>query len=356
MAAQSLPGDRVFDESAPVTLAFYCPIPSSFHPNAQLVQDRSFDWMERFRLFGDASMPRRSALATESARVTGSMTPGAPDDLLLFVMTFMYWGFLVDDLFDTGTVTQRRQQYRELAPRLMRAVEAPLAQVHDDPAQVALLRDMRRYLDLHLSPALVRWWVASYQTVLLGVALELDDALNETLPGIDEYLFTKMLDGAARAVTTTVEVCGGTELPAAERESPAVTALTHAAGLLMTLFADVSSHTKDSVTDRNIINVLRCAGRSCDQALDDAVELCDRIMALFLELRTQTLPRVSPSTSVYLTNLGTSLSGVLDWSAMTARYAAAGRPCVTRTDQPPRAGLTPPPYVNIAWWWDQLDS
>lgn len=355
MTAQPVPEDRLLDESVPAMLAFYCPIPLSLHPNAQLVQYRSLDWMERFQLFGDATTPRANALATDSARVTGSMVPGASDDLLLFYVTYMYWGFLVDDLFDTGTVTRRRHQYRTLTWRLLRATEAPLAKVSDDPPHVALLRDMRCYLDAYVSPALVRLWVDSFQEWLLGVALELDDALDETLPGIDEYLFTKMFDGSARTVTTTVEVCGGTELPAVERESPAVAALTHAAGVLMNLFADVSSHAKESPTDRNIINVLRAEGRSRDQALAEAVELCDRIMVLFLELRTQTLPRVSPSTSVYLTNLGTTLSGILDWCAMTARFTAtAGRPCVTRADQPSQAGLTPPPYPNIAWWWDQL--
>ncbi|WP_405166512.1 hypothetical protein OG203_16325 [Nocardia sp. NBC_01499] len=356
MTAQSVPDDRVLDKSGPTALAFYCPIPLSFHPNAKLVQDRSFDWMERLRLFGDATMPRENALATDSARVTGSMIPEASDELLLLYVTYMYWGYQVDDFFDTGTVTQRRHQYRALIPRLLRALEAPLAQVADDPPHVALLRGMRRYLDENVSAALVRLWVDANQAWLLGVALELDDALTETLPGIDEYLFTKLFDGAARTVTITVEVCGGTELPAAERESPAVTALTHAAGMLINLYADVSSHAKETPTDRNIVNVLRAEGRSRDQALAEAVELCDRIMLLFLELRRQTLPRVSSSTSVYLTNLGTTLSGVLDWCAMTARFAAAaGRPHVTRTDQPSRYGLTPPPYPNIAWWWDQLD-
>ncbi|MFG1795822.1 hypothetical protein [Nocardia sp. NPDC049149] len=354
MATQSVP-DHIADQSVPA-LALYCPIPLSFHPNAQLVQDRSFDWMERLRLFGDATMPRENALATESARVSGSMIPDASDDLLLFQMTYMYWGFLLDDLFDAGSITERRRQYRALAPRLLRVLEAPLAHVTDDLPHVALLGDMRRYLTAQVSPSLVRLWIDSYQAWLLGVAFELDDALTGALPGIDEYLFTKMFDGAARAVTTTVEVCGGTELPAAERESPAVTALTHAAGVLMNLYADLSSHAKESPTDRNIINVLRADGRDRDHALAGAVELCDRIMVLFLELRTQTLPRVSPATSVYLTNLGTTLSGILDWCAITARFTTgAGRPSVSRAEQPSRSGLTPPPYPNIAWWWDQLD-
>ncbi|AWZ06651.1 MULTISPECIES: terpene synthase family protein [unclassified Streptomyces] len=336
----------------------YCPIERAFHPKAASVQNRAFDWIERHRLFGDAGIPRESALATDSARVTGSMMPGAPEDLLLLYATYVYWGFSVDDLFDTGTTEERTHHYRTLAPRLMRAVESPAAQADDDGPHVALLLDMRRYLERCATPAQVRLWVDTIHAWLLGVALELDSTRDQSLPGVNDYLFVRMYVGAARAVTVTLEICGGgEEIPAQERESTAVTALTQAAGVLMNLYQDLFSHHKEGPTDHNIINVLTHAtGSSQQQARVQAVELCDRIMVLFLRLREQTAPRVSAPTRTYLDNLGHALSGVLDWCHTTARYKTGTTTAPVRAEQPSAPGLAPPPYPNIAWWWDQLDQ
>ncbi|SDI17411.1 hypothetical protein SAMN05192558_101296 [Actinokineospora alba] len=340
------------------TLALYCPIPLVLHPNAAAVQGRSFAWMERFRLFGDGRIPRENALATESARVTGSMMPSAPDDLLLLFVTYMYWGFMVDDLVDVGTPEQRSQQYRELAPRLLRALESPLVDAPDDPPYVALFRDMRGYVAQHASPAQTRLWVDAFHEWLLGVALELVDARCGVLPTVDGYLFIKMFSSAARAVTSTLEICGGGgELPAEERESPAVTALTQAVSVLMNLYADLFSHGKEASGDYNIINVLMAeTGVDRDAAVGEAIGLCDRVMVLFLRLRAEVAPRVTPQTRAYLDNLGATLSGVLDWCATAARLKSGRATRLERVDQPSRADTGAPPYPNIAWWWDQLDS
>lgn len=359
MSQQPLrPDTQAPDVATGDSLELYCPIPLTFHPKAQEVQNRSFDWMERFKLFGDGTIPRENALATESARVTGSMIPDAPEDLLLLYVTYMYWGFMVDDLVDAGTAEQRSGNYRALAPQLMRVLESPLAEVPDASPVIALFRDMRRFVAEHATAAQTRLWVDGFQVWLIGVALELDDARTKSLPGLDEYLFVKMYSGTVRAVTITVEICGGGgELPAEERESPAVTALTQAAGVLMNLYADLFSHGKETPDDHNIINVIIREDR-CDrqQARARAVELCDRIMVLFLSLRDRTVPGVSPATRVYLDNLASTLSGVLDWCGTVTRFKTGADGVRTvRTQQPAHSDHAAPPYPNIAWWWSQLD-
>lgn len=360
MSSQSTSSDlAVPADTAPRTLGLYCPIPLAQHPNPIAVQDRAFDWMERFRLFGDGAIPRENALATESARVTGSMLPQAPDDRLLLYVTYMYWGFMIDDLLDVGSPQQRSQRFRELAPRLMRVLESPLAQIGGEPPPVALFRDIYRCIGEFATPAQTRLWADGFQAWLLGVAVELEDSRRASLPGLDEYLFLKLYIGAARTVTFTVEICGGGgELPTEERDSPAVKALTQAAGVLMNLYTDLFSQGKESADAYNIVNVLiRDTGCDIDTARLEAVRLCDRIMVLFLTLREQTEPRISPPTRAYLGNLATTLSAALQWSDTTARFGgAAGRPRLARTDAPACAGTRPPPYPSISWWWDQLES
>ncbi|MFF3487313.1 hypothetical protein ACFYXC_29130 [Streptomyces sp. NPDC002701] len=343
-------------ELEPVVL--FCPIELTRHPKAAEVQNRAFDWMERHRLFGDAAIPREGTLATDSARVAGSMIPDAPEDLLLLYVTYMYWGFVIDDLFDTGPLEERTRQYRNLAPRLLRVLESPLAQAGDDPPTVTLFHDMRCYLDQHTTPAQVRRWSDAFQATLLGFALELDGARDGTLPGISDYLFLRMYSGAVRAVTITMEICGGGgELPVEERESPALTALTQAAGVLMNLYADLFSHAKESTDSHNIINVLSSTtGSDPRLARREAVAICDRIMVLFLRLREQTAPRVSPATRAYLDNLGHTLGGVLDWCHTTARFTTSTPRTLVRAEKPSDPSLAPLPYPSIAWWWNQLHS
>jgi hypothetical protein len=360
MSLQSTGSDAAIRADAePGIVALYCPIPLAQHPNATAVQDRAFDRMERFRLFGDGAIPRENALATESARVTGSMLPDAPDDRLLLYVTYMYWGFMVDDLLDNGTPRQRSQRFRELAPRLMRVLESPLARVGNDPPPVALFGDIYRRIREFATPAQARLWADAFQAWLLGVALELDDSRRASLPSLDEYLFLKLYIGAVRTVTITVELCGGGgELPVDERESPQVKALTQAAGVLMNLYTDLFSHGKESADAYNIVNVLiRDTGGDIAAARREAVRLCDRIMVLFLTLREQTAPEVGLPTRTYLDNLATTLSAALQWSDTTARFAGgADRPRLVRADSPACAELTAPPCPSISWWWDQLES
>jgi len=342
----------------------YCPLDLIPHPAWQQAQAEAFAWMDRCRLFEKTDISRVASLGTNSAQVTGSMIPHASPDQLRFYVTYMYWGFIVDDVFDVGVPAERAQRYQTLCRPLMLALESPWALIPDgEPPVVTLLRELRRNADELFSPAQVRLWVDSLYTWLLGCGLEITDAAHERSLSVSDYLFASIYSHALRPVVVSLELCGSDgEVPASEREDPRGAALTQMAGLLMSLYADLFSVGKEGTYDQNILNsLIQHDGRSNAQAVSEATIVCERIMVLFLRLREEVLPTVSEPTRDYLANLGHAVRGVLEWSYNVPRFTPSDGDPPPRFDPvrisaPANPNATPLPYPSIAWWWDQLNG
>jgi Terpene synthase family 2, C-terminal metal binding len=339
----------------------YCPIDAAVHSNAKNAEVGAFEWMDRCQLFSNESK-RSAAFSSNSAEVSARIIPHAPDDLLLFLSTYMYWGFFADDVFDSGPVDVRKARFADLAPQYMRALETPCVAATDDQPLTVLYRELRLFLQPRVTLSQLRRWIDANFGWLLGQTLEIGDAERHTVPTINDFLFVRTYTMAGRCLNLTVELAGGGgEVPEHERESPRAQAINHIVAVLMGLYADLFSLAKEEPGAHNIVNILANENRCpTAEAVRQAVALSDRIMALFLRLREQIARHASTEMRCYLDNLGHLLRGVLDWGPSVARYhgpqTSEPPEGIACTDRPSDPDPSPLPYPTVSWWWSQLEA
>ncbi|MEU9130137.1 hypothetical protein AB0D08_18860 [Kitasatospora sp. NPDC048540] len=346
----SSPSD--FDHFTPKQIPLYCPISPAYHPGESAAQTQAIEWMDRRRLFDNTGIDRERVLATGSARAAGSMIPAAPEELLLLHASYLYLGFSIDDLFDRGPLGQRRRSYRKISPKLAHLLESPLAEHDEEDPLLSSFATLRQQIAMNSTGTQIRLWSSAFEAWLLGVAWELDFTHRSSDFSLDDYLIQRLYSGAARAAIVSVEICGGGgELPAEEREMPSVAAMGQAAGLLINLHADLFSYAGEK--SHNIVNVLTRSEGGLQPGINRSIELCNRIMGLFVRLHEQTAADVSPPTQKYLKNLGHMISGNLQWCYESARYrrSPARAPLLCR-DRVGDEFLAASPCPSIAWWWE----
>jgi hypothetical protein len=301
--------------------------------------------------FGLSAGERDLLTACAGAQCALMITPGAPEDLLIFSSTYIVWGLVADTSLDHGDLSRRKARYQRLAPQFLRALNDPWSGPDGLEPIAALLRELRLYLEGRTSPAQIRRWADAHAVYLTGVACELLNADQGTLPTLDDYLYLRTYTAAGPTGTALVDLCTGPGPTASDLETGAVRALGDAASMVMAFLGDLASAGKETDLEYNLLNVIQ-RDLSCSrfQAMDHAVHICDQIIELFCELRERTLPTVTPCTAAYLTGLGTLIRGVLDWVDLVPRYTTFPR----ITPAPAASRIDARRLPSIAHWWNLL--
>lgn len=336
----------------------WCPIEPAIHPQWTDVEERSIRWLTRQGLCADP-VRRRRLVATRSFEWCARVAPNSTLEGLQAFADWFYYGFILDDeLFDnpgTGASPARVVPYLQ---RLLHLMNHPEAAVAPDPLLTALRDLARRWRAIATADAL-RGWLDSIAAWFFGASVMISHRGLGTVPSLDDYLVVGPWDRASRMFIAGIEMTEGTLLPAGERDTPTVRALTEAAGTVMTFDNDLFSlrHEADEgAPESNIVSVVANArGLSPEAALAEAVRLRDRVLRLYLTLRDRARPSASPPLLAYLGQLDHYIRGNLDWSLTVPRYhTEAGEPDAEHADGPTDGSLHPPAIPSIAWWWDEL--
>lgn len=181
--------------------------------------------------------------------------------------------------------------------------------------------------------------------------------------GVNAYLAMRIGPVGTYAALGYLDAAAGIEPPEAELRAPKALAASEAGIFAAGLDNDRYSLLKESAPDKAGYNLFNAFQHdhpelSPAQAVERAVGLRNRMMAVYLRLREQIIPGASEQLTRYFEALDLVIAGNIAFGTRTLRYFAPDAlPDVHITRTPPSdlpAG--PPPYPAIAWWWDQAES
>ncbi|MEU6314020.1 hypothetical protein [Streptomyces sp. NPDC047014] len=350
--------------------AFYCPLERDrLHPEAKRVEARAVDWLDAFGLYPDA-LERAWGLATHSADFSCRIIPEGDVEAVLLFTQWNYWANAVDDWQDSGSPEVGTGAVVEHGVRLLRTLEDPGAAVLPEGPVTRALLDLVHRTHAMLGPYELRRFVEGTRDWLLGAAWRAARAENGGMPGLNDFVAMGPMANGTRFSLTWSDVARGNRLPADVLCSPAVTALTDAAGFVVSADNDLFSYDKDDHLERpeiNLVNVLaHQEGRTPAEAVPLAVALRDRVMVLFLRLRERLEDGADPQLRSYMEALGHYMAGSLAWQTRAPRYASprnryelpheGSRFTLRYADGPAAAGTEPPDLPALAAWWRHLDG
>ncbi|MGW7383103.1 terpene synthase family protein [Streptomyces sp. NPDC054794] len=162
-----------------------------------------------------------------------------------------------------------------------------------DPFSIGF-RDLSTRARASAPARVVRRWVEGHMEWFFAVACLTAYRTSGTMPSLSDYVNLGPRDRAMNLTGSLIELAEGTCLPDAEREPPAVRAVTQVANMLVTIGNDLFSlhrETEHDVLESNFVSVLQHE-RDCttEQAVRDVVALHDRLMCRYLTLREEIEP------------------------------------------------------------------
>ncbi|WP_274564880.1 terpene synthase family protein [Streptomyces spiramyceticus] len=335
--------------------AFYCPIETAIHPDVNLLEQTADNWLAEHSLYR-TPYERATVLGSNAAEFFGRLTPTAPTDRLQTAVNWCYWGFAFDDArCDAGPANYDTARFVDLASRLLRLLETGTCAEPDRYA--AALYAIAHSVQQIATPTQFRRWTEAQRAWLLGVSWQISNDYRKHVPSVSDYLSMRMHACGAGPCTAMIEIVNGINV-GDPLDTPPVRALTELTWTIGGIDNDLMSYRKEAQhaqTGQNLVTVIAHQDHCTpSQALHAAVALRDHLMALFLQLREQLLTTAPPALRHYLTDLGHTIRGNLEWSARVPRYNGPGPSAPLRWARQPAAGERHP-LPHIAWWWDQLD-
>lgn len=333
----------------------YCPLPTRMHPDSPAIGRRSVAWLDAFGLLPDDRARARIG-ATRPAEWACRIAPGGSAAGLQLVSDWTHLGFVIDDSrFDAGPIADRPARLIPFMMRLTQALDHPEAPADDDPFAAAF-RDLSARARAQAPATVVRRWADGNLEWFFSVACLTAYRVAGTMPTLTEYLNLGPRDRAMRLTGSLIELAEGSVLTDADREAPAVRAVTQAANLLVTIGNDLFSFRKeaaDDVLESNVVGVIQHRD-ACppEVALARTVALHDRVMCLYLALAAQLADGGSPTVRRHLSQLDHLIRGNLEWSVGVPRYGTGSASPWAAV--PADGSLTAPDLSPIDWWWGQL--
>ena len=348
---------------------FHCPFAATIHPDAEAIERRCIEWIDRFELYGSARQ-RQRLICTRAAEVYARALPTADAERVADVAKWLYWGFATDDLYyDNGPTSRRAADFLALGAPLVRLSEEPRAAFAWELPYNAALRDLTRAILRHATPAQRIEWVHTARVWFFGMAWDVANAERGVPPSLNDYLAMRMHTGGFFSWMTTLNIANGIELRPAQAAAGRVRALVEAWSTFCLLLNDLMSFAKEARngdSSSNVVSVIAhergCARRAAVRA---AQQQTDRIATLFLALYRPLLAdaqtRGDTTMVRFLASLGHTWRGILEWGFGTPRYTTGGDPDAPSLQTFPGwaeeladTSLAPLPYPSIAWWWEEL--
>lgn len=206
----------------------------------------------------------------------------------------------------------------------------------------------------------VRRWVEGHMEWFFAVACLTAYRTSGIMPSLSDYVNLGPRDRAMNLTGSLIELAEGTCLPDAEREPPAVRAVTQVANMLVTIGNDLFSlhrETEHDVLESNFVSVLQHE-RDCttEQAVRDVVALHDRLMCRYLTLREEIEPTATAAVRRHLRQMEHLVRGNLEWSVRVSRChdGRAVEPVMSPWSRTPSDGRSSAPSIPaVAWWWTE---
>ncbi|MCM3923603.1 hypothetical protein ND748_18275 [Frankia sp. AiPs1] len=353
---------------------FYCPIESAVSPDAELVDRRSTQWLEKFGMF-ENGVQRDYLARGKTGYFAAYSLPTGTGDGFQAASDFLLWLYTFDDTHcDERPGGTTPEELIVTVTQLARIIEAPGSRVLAGNPWAEALRDLRLRLADCATATQVERWVVELTRYFLGLPWEAANRRRGVEPSLDDYVVMWSYVAAMLPSVMFTDIAGGYEVPAQQMSAPAVRALTEMSCVLVAWDNDIISYNKEAYRSsrysfsaiQNLISVIaHQQGCPPQQAMGIAVAMRDRVMCLFLALQRQVLTTAGEELARYVTGLGQWVRGYLDFSFGSDRYADPVNPDDPDSvriampkawaDEPVDGRLQPLPIPTIAWWWNQLE-
>ncbi|MGX1776788.1 terpene synthase family protein [Nocardia brasiliensis] len=350
-------------------LNIYCPIPLVIHPaGGEAVDAQAVEWLVDQGLCDPGSPATQMQVGLMSA----AGTPFATEKAAVALTCHTYWAMLWEDVIDTssddlGTVVAQ-------AAEANRIFYEPYAAPAPADKWLLSLRSLRRMYEDSLGPegwAAVR---AETSVYLSGQLWSRRLQHREMPPTLGEYFRMRWQDAACGVLAAFAAPGSGYQLRTQDLYDPLVRVFTFAVFYPAMVLNDVIGMAKEIPLGQYEVNMFSAMARehccSPEEALERVWELSERIICLMLRLQDRLMEDPRPGVARYAAELPQWIPAVGYFTATSSRYMHVpgpsgsdpiriSSPTLTLTDTPTRwdpDDLTPPPYPDIAWWWDQLST
>lgn len=343
----------------------FCPIPLVTHPmGTEEIDAAATGWAVEQGLYPAGSLPTRMNIGF----LIGAGMPFLTDDRVIPFTCYNQWGIPWDDHLDRLATVPGA-----LAPHVgevFRAMcEPAVVPIPDDP-WVAAPREACRLLSRVITPQALADFTRTNATWFFGQLWKYGLVKRPVPPTLAEYLRMRWAKTGIEVLLGFTAPGGGYALTPEDLADPLVRAFTKSVFYPLLIFNDLVSLAKEAPAGHAEVNIIaalrREHGIDTGEAFGRAWDLTERITILMLRLREQLRADPRPGVARYAAELPQWLPATLHWTANSARYLEADElaahgpvtaPALELVDAPTRwdpEDLTPPPYPDIAWWWDQL--
>jgi hypothetical protein len=348
-------------------VAVFCPIPQVIHPLGAAELDAHG---ARWSVDQGLCEPDSRASRMNIGLLTAAGTPHLTDAAAKAFVCYSYWAFLWDDYLDSRV--HQLGDLTILTGEVNRVLFEPDAALIPDNVWLGSLRQVRLMFEDCLPPAALVTLRAENLRWLGGELWKRGLQLRATPPTVGEYLRMRWAKAGLDALAAFGGAGAGYTLSEAERCDPLVRAFTQAVFYPCTFVNDMVSLAKEIPLGQAKLNIVSVLAREhrigLAQALAKVLELSERIVCLMLRLQQRLLRDPRPSVARYARELPQWLPATIHFTITSARYlevtttettpeTTLAIPTMSIVDTPTLVNpddLSPPPYPDVAWWWDQL--
>ncbi|MEU9111052.1 selina-4(15),7(11)-diene synthase [Streptomyces sp. NPDC048483] len=342
--------------------ALWAPVPPAIHPRYADINAATARWAHAYKV---GSPQLRGRLVTQDIGLFAArILPDGDEDVITLLSDFVLWLFGVDDGHcEEGALGRNPGELNAALHGLLRIAQQPGTPMLVDDSLAWALRDLSRRIEGHATPAQTARWVDALREYFWSVVWEAHHRSAGTVPSLNDYTLMRLYDGATTVVLPLLEMGHGYALDADERDHPAVRAAGEMASFVITWDNDLLSHHKEHRSGDYYLNVIRVLeherGCTTGQALATAVAQRDRVLRLFLRLRTHLEAQAGPELRQYLESLGRFIRASQDWGISSLRYTTPDDPAPlpsTFSSRPTDDSDDALDIPVIAEWWSLLPA
>jgi hypothetical protein len=304
------------------------PFPTTIHPQAEIVSERSMNWLAEHKLYLNEQNLDQLARA-KPVFLIARLHPKVSVDMLELLADWYLWLYALDDEYcdDEAWYRHPGNQTKSLIS-LVQVLETPQAAITDENRFVPALRELVQRIGECASPTQMARWIAGVQEYFLGLLWEATLRAQGAVPDFDEYVSMRRISGAIPVCQTLMDLTAHYEIPAAEWNQPDLRTLSNIAADVSSWDNDILSYAKEQLigggTSLNLVSTLaRLHNCSAQEAAKIAVEIRNEQVTKFQQLATRLALNSSAEVRQYLSDLEYWMRGYLEWMLTSSRYSLA---------------------------------
>lgn len=302
---------------------FHYPFSAACHPQVELVERRTLQWIRRLKLTIDERVLSRVRGASAS-QLAAWVYPTASVQMVQLVSDFTAALFLLDDAYDEGTLSVDPEAVARLNEKYLGQLFGYAKGTRTDPLMRGLL-DIRNRIRRAYPHFLLNRWLSHFQYYYEANLWEAKNRAKTRVPDLDEYIMMRRYSGAVYTYCDLLELLLDEPLPLEVVQHPLLQTVRDICNDILCWTNDYFSFEKELCSGElhNLIVVLRDrSGLTLQEAVTRLVRMHDERIAEYQAIKGRVLA-LWPTSSLrqYLDATDAMIAGNQCWALEAVRYA-----------------------------------